>query len=406
MRPLDEEGLFTRRSRVFKDEGRLSPDYVPINLPHREAQLEELASVFNVLLESPGGFSVKVWLVGGVGSGKTATSKRFGAMLEHEAKRRGLDVRYVHVNCYKDRTFFMLAKRLAQRVVPSLPERGFSPQELLDLTWRALEGQEAFLVAALDEVDYLVRAVGESPLYALTRAFDERLNAPQRLSLIFISRSHPSTFQLSSSVVSSSWKAVVRFDPYSSAQLLDILKLRAEDAFLDGAVNDEVLGLIADLAGVDGQGTGDARFALELLWWSGVLAEFRGLSRVVPDLVRAAYAQLNPSLSREDLSTLTDHEKLVLLAVARVLRRTGRAYASTGEVEAEYINLCRMAGVPPRKHTRLWSLIKSLSAAGFIHSKVVGGAGGRTTLMGLAGVEASLLERLLEAQWRRAGRGG
>lgn len=395
------EDLPALKSRIFKDESKLSPDYVPSSLPHREAQLERMASLFIPLLKHPGASSVKVWLVGGVGTGKTATSKRFGALLEQWARRHGVDVRYVHVNCYKDRTFFVVAKRLAQRALPGLPERGFSAQELLDMTWRCLDDQDAFLVAALDEVDYLVRSAGERPLYALTRFCDERLNAPGRLSLILISRSHPSLLELSECVASSSWSGLIHFEPYTSGQILDILRERIEDAFIEGAVSEEALSLVADIAGADGGGTGDARFALELLWWSGKLAEGRGLDRVEPDVVRAAYAQLNPFFSRESISSLTDHEKLLLLAIARALRRTGKAYVSTGEVEAEYVDLCRVLGEEPRRHTRLWSLIKSLTTAGFIYSKVVCGRGGRTTLMNLAGIEAAYLEQLLEPYLRR-----
>lgn len=395
------EDLAAPRSRLFKDEGKLSPDYVPSNLPHREAQLEKLANLFSGFLKHPGGSSVRVWLVGRVGTGKTATSKRFGALLEQWARRRGVDVRYVHVNCYKDRTFFVVAKRLAQRVLPGLPERGFSAQELLDLTWRGLNDQDAFLVVALDEVDYFIKSAGEHPLYALTRFCDECLNAPERLSLILISRSHPSLLELSASVASSSWQGAIYFDPYTSSQIFDILRERASEAFIDGAVSDEVLTLVADLTGADGLGTGDARFALELLWWSGKVAESKGAEVIQPDVVRAAYAQLNPSFGRESLSSLTEHERLLLLAIARVLRRSGKAYVTTGEVEAEYMDLCKELGEEPRGHTRLWSLIKSLTTAGFIYSKVVCGRGGRTTLMNLAGIEAAYLELLLESSWRK-----
>ena len=390
------EGFSFSQFKVFRDEGKLSPEYVPSSLPHREAQLKELSSFFRVFLEAPGSFFVKVWLVGGVGTGKTATSKRLGYLLEREARRRGVDVRYVHVNCYKDRTFFVVAKRIAQRVLPSIPERGFSAQELLEMAWKALEDQDAYLVAALDEVDYMVKAVGEAPLYALSRVSDERLNVPQRLGLMLISRSHPSTYGLSESVSSSSAHNLVRFEPYTSSQLLDILEDRVPEAFVEGAVTKEALSLIADLAGVDGHGSGDARYALELLWRAGRLAEARRLRRIDPELVREVYAQTHPLLSREDLYQLTRHELLLLLSVARVLRRTCKAYGTTGEVEREYVDVCRAYSEAARRHTQVWLMIRRLKEAGYLHTKVTGGAGGRTTLIGLIDVQASLLEQRVE----------
>ncbi len=377
---------------LFKDEGKLSPEYVPLRLPHREPQVNELSKMFRSMIESPGSMFIKAWLVGGVGTGKTATSKRFGHLLEREALRRGVNLRYLHVNCYRDRTLFVVAKRMAQRVLPSVPERGFSAQELLDMAWRALEDQEAYMLVVLDEVDYLVKLSGESSLYSLLRLSDERLNVPQRLSMVMVSRSHPSTYLLSDAVVSSSTRNIIKFEPYTSRQLLDILRDRVEEAFVEGVVEDEALTMIADLAGVDGHGTGDARFALELLWRAGKLAEMKGFKRVKPELVREAYVEAHPLINKGDLRSLTKHELLLLLAVARRLKKTGRAYTSTGEVEQEYIGLCSSMGERPRKHTQVWSLLKKLSAMGFVTSKVSTTARGRTTLIGLLDIPIPILE--------------
>ncbi|RLI00337.1 cell division control protein Cdc6, partial [Candidatus Bathyarchaeota archaeon] len=41
-------------STVFKDEGKLSLDYVPPHLPHREKELKILATTFKPLISSPG----------------------------------------------------------------------------------------------------------------------------------------------------------------------------------------------------------------------------------------------------------------------------------------------------------------------------------------------------------------
>lgn len=116
------------RPTIFKDESALFPDHVPMNLVHREPQLKSLSRTFKVLLESPGSVAQKVTLVGDVGVGKTAVAKRFGSTMESIAKGSGIDLRYVHVNCYKDRTLFLVVKKVAQQILPSIPDRGFSAQ--------------------------------------------------------------------------------------------------------------------------------------------------------------------------------------------------------------------------------------------------------------------------------------
>ncbi|RLI34812.1 cell division control protein Cdc6, partial [Candidatus Bathyarchaeota archaeon] len=44
---------------VFKDEYKLSPEYVPPKLPHREEELRHLAHFFRVLVDSPGQMAPK-----------------------------------------------------------------------------------------------------------------------------------------------------------------------------------------------------------------------------------------------------------------------------------------------------------------------------------------------------------
>ncbi|MCX8169473.1 MAG: hypothetical protein N3D72_00090, partial [Candidatus Methanomethyliaceae archaeon] len=111
-----------RRPTVFKNEGTLLPDYVPINLIHREEQMRALSRIFRIMIDSPGIASQKAILIGDVGVGKTAVAKRFGFTLEIIAKERGINLRYIHVNCYKDRTFFLIMKRIVQKIMPGFPD--------------------------------------------------------------------------------------------------------------------------------------------------------------------------------------------------------------------------------------------------------------------------------------------
>jgi cell division control protein 6 len=55
---------------VFKDESKLSFDFVPDELPHREKQLNRLFILFRSVLTSD--MAQNALLVGSVGTGKTA----------------------------------------------------------------------------------------------------------------------------------------------------------------------------------------------------------------------------------------------------------------------------------------------------------------------------------------------
>jgi len=65
---------------LFKDESKLFPEYVPSHLPHREEQLNLLASYFNGLLNYNDFPFYRVICYGPVGTGKTAVVKFFGKL--------------------------------------------------------------------------------------------------------------------------------------------------------------------------------------------------------------------------------------------------------------------------------------------------------------------------------------
>jgi len=376
---------------VFKDESKLFPDYVPVNLVHREEQLRRLASIFKVIIENPGAVSQKAILIGSVGVGKTAVSKRFGALIEEAARKRGVALKYVHINCHRDRTLFLIMKKIAQTILPSLPERGFSAQELFQVVWKALEDEGKYLLLALDEVDFLVTVSGEEPLYFLTRLADEYLNRPQRISLILISREP--IFQLfDESTQSTLLHNIVKFEKYTPDQLYDIVKLRAEEAFVEGAVPDETLLLISDIAGKKG----DARYALELLWRAGKYADYEYSRFVLPEHVRRAQSDVSPGFSTAILRDLSKHEKLVLLAIAKTLKSKKSAYATMGDVESVYKTLCEEYGEEPRKHTQFWEYIQNLKGIGLISTRISGpGFRGKTTLIGLIELSTDSIEKEL-----------
>ncbi|MEM4652489.1 MAG: ORC1-type DNA replication protein [Candidatus Nezhaarchaeales archaeon] len=389
---MDEEDLsFIPGKSVFKDERALSFEYVPPSLPYREKQLKMLMNFFRYMVEG-GGFCQKALLIGDVGTGKTATSKLFGGILEGHCKKKGRDFKFIYVNCYRERTLFLISQRIIESLAPSLPTRGLSPQELLRMAVSLLKEKQLSAMLVLDEIHYFVRAAGQDALYNLLRILEGYYEGEVGLGMLFISRSRDFIYELDDVVKSSLTRNVINFEPYTSHQLMTILQERVKLAFKEGAVSSEALEVIADNVGVDRGGRGDARLAIEILWRAGKIADMRGRGEVTPDDVREASSFIHPAIRIEDLKSLLVDEKVVLLTIAKELKK-GVAYTRMGTFKDRYQSECELWGLRAKKHTQLWKIIKNLEKMGFVTTKTVSVGRGRTTLIGLPLMPAFLLEK-------------
>lgn len=383
------------RPTVFKDETPLSLEFIPRNLPHRDDQMRFLTQLFRFSLDSPFSTSQRVLITGDVGTGKTVLAQRFGTDLVKAARGRKVNLHYVHVNCREAKgSLFMIIKRVLTQFEPEFPKRGFAPEELLHTLMDMLDDKNIHLILALDEVEHLIRVEESTPIYNLTRIQEERVGKPIRLSLIFIIRELEYLQKLDRSTIDTLQRNIVKLDKYSSRQLIDILQARVSLAFKENAVADEALELVADVGGQ----SGDARYAIELLWRAGKYADSEPSKRVLTEHVRKAAGSVYPMLRGEYIAALSSHEKYMLLALARTLEESQEAYANIGTVEREYKAVCEEYNDKPRKHTQIWKYARGLSAIGVIAASKSGeGVRGKTTLLGLQNIPASTMREQLEA---------
>ena len=386
------EDELSRRS-VFKSEQFLSIDYVPESLPHRQSELRILAQNFKMLIASPGRTSHKFLIQGPVGTGKTAVAKRFSEQMVQAAERRNIRLHSIHINCRVNKTSYLIFLRALREFKPEFPRRGHSPEELLQMLVEILEEEDRYLLLILDELDYFIKQRGSDILYELTRLTDDQLNARQRVSIIGIGREIPlDRSVLDSSTLSTLQRNILYFSKYNQTALYDILRNRVDMAFEKGAVMDETLQVIADIASEPG----DARYAIELLWRAGKQADREQANIVIPDYARQAKADTHPELRKEVFSTLSFQHRLLLLAAARQLKETRGAYVTMGEVEEMYQSVCEEYNDEPRAHTQIWEWIQDLTAHGIIDTKRSGsGQRGQTTLIGLSDIPAEMLEHFI-----------
>jgi cell division control protein 6 len=260
---------------------------------------------------------------------------------------------------------------------------------------QVLDEENAHIILSLDEFESLVEREGSEAVYKLTRLQETRQNKPQRLSLVCILRSLDTVGQLDASTRSTLQCNIIGLDKYAKQQLVDILSDRVSLAFEPLAVVEGTVDLIAELAFSE---SGNARFGIELLWRAGKYANAEGADTVTPECVREAVSSIFPGMRREDLATLGLHEKLFMLAIARVLKENQKASISLTEAEQTYRVVCEEFDTSPISHTQLWKYLKNLSNLGIVETKVYGtGTRGRSTTISLSRIPAHELEKELRS---------
>jgi len=377
------------RARIITDPAKLSFDYVPEKLVHREEQMSRLRALFAPVLEA--GTPRTAMLVGNVGTGKTATSKRFCMDMVRDASRIGRTVGFVIVNCRQRPSETAVLQRIVMHFDDRYPDRGFSNSEMLRKIRHHLEKEGMHLIIVLDEADVLLRKGAGDLVYQLSRFDEERVGGRGMVSLMMISQKH--LLDLLDPAARSTFRQanVVRFDRYSAPELRDIVEERARLALRPGAIDGESLDLIADASAE----WGDARFAIDLLEKSGMLAEEEGSPVISPENVRAAKSMTTSIVTESKVGDLDFNQKIVLLSVARALK--DRAYVTTKDVESAYRVASEEFGVKARGHTQFWAYVTAIGNQGLLDLKTATDASGRrTTCISVPDVPVKALKEMLE----------
>lgn len=370
---------------VFKDQRTLSFDYVPQKLVHREAQMKKLAMLYRPVVESNS--SQNAVLTGSVGTGKTATAKRFCMDLKDHAEKQQKAVDWVLVNCRQRNSESSVVLHIVNHFQPNFPDRGFSITEMLRILRKDLEKRKMHLVIVLDEADMLLKKAGSDIIYKLTRFGEEKVESKELVSLMLISQKN--VFEMLDASSASTFKRtnIIEFGRYSVEELKDIVSQRADLALHEEAINKDSVDLVAEVSSE----WGDARFAIEILEKAGMLADEENAGKISVEHVRAAKAEAYSSITESKLVGLDTHQKLALLGIARASR--GKAYITTGVAESAYKVACEEYDEKHRAHTAFWGLMKDLDMLGVVSAKKSGpGISGKTTVITLLDIPAKVLE--------------
>jgi len=368
------EDIFTSlltKKPIFRNREVMRHTYTPDNLPHREKQIKQLASILVAPLR--GELSSNIFIFGKTGTGKTAVVKYVtnGLKKMGEEMERNIDVSYI--NCEVIDTQYRVLANLAPEFGAEVPMTGWPTDQVYKLFFKAIDSQERFVVIVLDEIDKLVKKGGDDILYNLTRINNDLNNA--KVSVIGISNDLRFTEYLDPRVRSSLSQEELVFPPYNALELQDIMWQRAKVGLEPGVLSDGVIPLCAALAARE---HGDARRALDLLRIAGEIAEREESPKITENHVRAALDKIEKDRIVEVVRTLPTQSKLVLQAIL-ILEQRGEGVITTGEVYACYENLCKKRSFEILTQRRVSDLISELDMLGIINARVISkGRYGRT----------------------------
>ncbi|MFC7018435.1 MULTISPECIES: Cdc6/Cdc18 family protein [Haloarcula] len=415
---------------IFENKEVLRPSYTPHKLPHREEQINNMATILVTALR--GDTPSNILIYGKTGTGKTASAKFVSEELETTSQKYEVPCEVEYINCEVTDTQYRVLAQLANKFINKnlgviedrladlsdlrsrvrddssvLAETSFASLDALEAEIDALEADrdefeevpmtgwptdrvyssffdavdyhERVVVIMLDEIDKLVEKSGDDTLYNLSRMNSELENS--RVSIMGISNDLKFTDFLDPRVKSSLGEEEIVFPPYDANQLRDILQARADVAFKGDALSDDVIPLCAAFAA---QEHGDARRALDLLRTAGELAERDQTDHVEEDHVRQAQEKIELDRVVEVVRTLPTQSKIVLFAII-LLEKNGVRNINTGEVFNIYKNLCEEIDADVLTQRRVTDLISELDMLGIVNAVVVSkGRYGRTKEISLS----------------------
>ncbi|MFC1454838.1 Cdc6/Cdc18 family protein [Candidatus Undinarchaeota archaeon] len=376
---------FIQKKSIFLNKEALTPTYLPESLLHRNNQIKQLGTILAPLLRDE--IPSNILVFGFTGVGKTIVAKYVSGELEQMAKKHGKRVKPIYINCKMEKinTQYRLLARLATELGQLVPMTGLPTDQVYQTFLRLLNHKNQNLLVILDEIDSMDQA--SNALYDLTRVNYEITNG-SRVCVIGISNKLNFMQDLDPKVRSSFSGEELVFPPYNALQLQDILKQRAEKAFLPGVAP---LNIISKCSALAAQEHGDARRALTLLRVSAEVADRKGANRVVEEHVGIAAEKLEIEGTCNVVRTLPKQSQALLWAILNL--NSSDQDLATGDVYDQYSTTCNEIGLSPLTQRRVSDLLSELDILGIINTKVISkGRYGRTRDIHLALTEKTLLK--------------
>ncbi len=361
-------------NQIFSNKFILQTQYTPETIPHRDSQIEQIASILAPALR--GERPSNLFLYGKTGSGKTLSVQYVKNEIVKRAESSGHSVRIEYLNCKLKKvadTEYRILAEMTKKLGGVVPATGLPTDQVYNKFIEFVEKEKQVVILILDEIDQAVKKMSDSFLYNLTRLNTEL--SKSQISFVGISNDLTFVDQLDVRVKSSLSEEEIVFPPYNALQIQDILRERAEKAFKQEVVAE---GVIAKCAALAAREHGDARRALDLLRIAGELTERDGKGKIELEYLDKANEKIENEKILDVITTEPRQFQIVLYAIIQLSEgRIQKVF--TGDIYQVYQELCRATRNEILTQRRVSDIIAEFDMLGILNAQVIShGRYGRT----------------------------
>jgi len=364
---------FIKKESLFKNKAILQSSYNPEEILHRDEQISIMAKILapSLRVERPS----NLFIYGKTGTGKTLTVQHTCNQIMLIANREQIPIRFIYMNCKLKKvadTEYRLIAEITRHFGKAIPPTGLPTDEVYNIFYRTLEQQKQVVILILDEIDQLVKKIGDEVIYNLTRINTELKNS--QLSIIGISNDVMFADNLDPRVKSSLSEEEIVFPSYNAIQIQDILKHRCADAFKDNVLDE---GVIAKCAAYAAREHGDARRALELLRVAGEIAERKGFVKITLNELDESEDKIEKDRVIDIITTQPKQYQLVLYSILLISDESKKVNIHqervifTGEIYTLYKQLCVKTNLRPLTQRRVSDVLAEFDLLGIINARVI-----------------------------------
>ncbi len=369
-------------NRVFRDKSVLQMNYRPGEIPHREEQIKQIASILAPVLR--GEKTSNLFLYGKTGTGKTLSAQYVGdELLKRVEKGADFKLKIEYLNCKLKKvsdTEYRILAELIKKLGGKVPNTGLPTETVYSRFIDLIDSEKQFLVLILDEIDQAVKKISSDFLYNLTRLNSEL--SKTQICIVGISNDLTFLEGLDPRVRSSLSEEEIVFSPYNALQLQEILGNRAKGAFKENSVQE---GVIAKCAAFAAREHGDARRALDLLRIAGELAEREGSKKILLKHIDESNTKMERDKILDVIRTEPKQFQFVLHSIIALSETPDKKPIFTGDVYNLYRDVCIKNKAEVLTQRRVGDIIQEFDMLGIINVRVISkGRGGRMREIKLA----------------------